>query len=283
MAQLSDAFILSNGIPIPCIGFGTWQIPNGKATIDAVNNALQVGYRHIDTAAFYENEEGVGKAVRASGIAREEIFVTSKLWNTQRGYKKTMAAFDKTLKTLHLDYLDLYLIHWPATFHQYKNWKELNLETWRAFEAIYATGKVRAIGVSNFTVNHLDPLMREADIMPMVNQIEIHPGMRQGKTVRFCRDLQIVVEAWAPLGRGQILANPQLCAIAAKYGKSVAQICLRWCLQHDCLPLPKSVNNSRIIENTDVFDFMLSDDDLSEIDSIPYCGGLGLDPDNVDF
>lgn len=283
MDQLSDAYMLSNGVSVPCVGFGTWQIKNGKATVDAVNSALQAGYRHIDTAAIYENEEGVGKAVRASGIAREEIFVTSKLWNSQRGSQKPLTAFEKTLKTLNLDYLDLYLIHWPATPHQYKNWQELNLETWRAFEAIYATGKVRAIGVSNFTANHLEPLIQAADIMPMVNQIELHPGMRQEKTVRFCRDHQIVVEAWGPLGRGQLLANPQLSAIAANYNKSVAQVCVRWCLQHGCLPLPKSVNKSRIIENADVFDFVLSNDDMAKIDALPLVGFSGLDPDKVDF
>lgn len=280
MKSIKDTFKLFNGTQIPCIGFGTWQIPDGKTAIDAVKYALEAGYRHIDTAAVYQNEKSVGKAIAGSGIDREEIFVTSKLWNTDRGYETTLKAFEKSLKNLGLDYLDLYLIHWPCNTSGGAN---LNSETWRAFEKLYGDGLVRAIGVSNFLVHHLEALLATAHIVPMINQIEFHPGQMQSDILGFCRARGILIEAWSPLGTGRMLDNPELKEIAAKYGKSVAQICIRWCLQNGTLPLPKSVTPSRIRENCKVFDFAIDQTDMDAINAMPYIGGSGLNPDTVKF
>lgn len=282
MKQLSDSFVLSNGYRIPCIGFGTWQTPNGGTAVSAVKAAIKNGYRHIDAAAVYANETSVGKGISESGINRSDLFVTSKVWNSERGYKKTLNAFAKTLADLQLDYLDLYLIHWPASSSRYSNWEELNLETWRAMTDLHKSGKIRAIGVSNFLPHHLAALM-ESEVPPMVNQIEFHPGQMQHETVPFCRKNSILVEAWSPLGSGRLLSSPLLASIAAKYNKSVAQLCIRWCLQHEVLPLPKSVTPARIAENADVFDFSIAEDDMAAIDNMANVGGSGLHPDHVDF
>ena len=282
MNKLTDTFKLSNGVEIPCIGFGTWRSPDGETAYNAVRKALEVGYRHIDTAAAYKNEESVGRAIRESGIPREEIFVTSKLWNTERGYEKTLAAFDKTMERLGLDYLDLYLIHWPAAPHQYENWDELNMGTWKAFIELYRAGRIRAIGVSNFKPYHLESLVK-SEIVPMVNQIEIHPGMLTSETIEYCRKYDMLIEAWSPLGSGALLNNELLGGIAEKYGKSVAQICLRWCLQQGTLPLPKSITPERIEANTKIFDFELSDDDMTAMSDMENVGFSGFEPDEVDF
>lgn len=273
---------LNNGYMIPEIGYGTWQSPDSEVTVNGVKAAITCGYRHIDTAAAYKNEESVGEGIKESGIDRKDLFVTSKVWNTQRGYEKTIAAFEKTLSDLDLDYLDLYLIHWPASKKDYENWEEINLETWRAMTDLYKAGKIKAIGVSNFKPHHLEALMK-TEVKPMVNQIEFHPGFMQEETVKYCRDNGILVEAWSPLGTGRMLTNPDLQEIASHYGKSVAQICIRWCIQHDVLPLPKSVTPSRIQENSNVFDFEISAEDMQRIDALENFGGSGLDPDEVDF
>ena len=277
-----QTFELSNGVKIPAIGYGTWKSPDSEVTVEGIKTAVSCGYRHIDTAAVYGNEVRVGKGIAECGIPREELFVTSKVWNTERGYETTLAAFDKTLSDLGLDYLDLYLIHWPAAAHKYDDWEEINRGTWRAMTELYKAGKIRAIGVSNFKPHHLKALM-DTEIKPMVNQIEFHPGYMQDETVQYCRENGILVEAWSPLGNGRVLTNPVLMEIAEKYGRSVAQICLRWCLQHEVLPLSKSVTPSRIEENFRMFDFEISSTDMAAIDSLGEFGWSGNDPDKVDF
>ena len=277
-----QAIELSNGVMMPAIGYGTYKAPDSGITIEGIKKAAACGYRLIDTAAVYENEVSVGRGIAACGIPREDMFVTSKVWNTKRGYETTLAAFDKTLSDLGLDHLDLYLIHWPAAPHQFRNWEEINLQTWRAMTELYKAGKIRAIGVSNFKPHHLDALMK-TEVKPMVNQIEMHPGQLQEETVSFCRNNGILVEAWSPLGRGRVLSNAVLQEIAGHYGKSAAQVCIRWCIQHDIVPLVKSLTPSRIEENIDVFDFEISADDMERIDALEYFGGSGHDPDKINF
>lgn len=277
-----QAMELNNGVMIPVIGYGTYKAPDSEITIEGIKKSAACGYRLIDTAAVYENEVSVGRGIAACSIPREEMFVTSKVWNTKRGYETTLAAFDKTLSDLGMDYLDLYLIHWPAASHQFSNWEEINLETWRAMTELYKAGKIRAIGVSNFKPHHLDALMK-TEVKPMVNQIEIHPGQLQEETVSFCQNNGIVVEAWSPLGRGRMLSNAVLQEIAGNYEKTAAQICIRWCIQHEIIPLVKSLTPSRIEENFDVFDFEISEDDMKRIDALEYFGGSGHDPDKIAF
>ncbi|MBR5533861.1 MAG: aldo/keto reductase, partial [Ruminiclostridium sp.] len=230
MKTLTDVYTLSNGVTIPWVGFGTWQTPDGQVAAEAVKAALAAGYRHIDTASIYKNEAGVGQGIRESGVPREEIFVTTKVWNNKRGYEKTKESVEKSLERLGLDYLDLVLIHWPAVPKYVENWEELNQSTWQALTDLYKEGKIRAIGVSNFKPHHLKALL-EVEVKPMVNQIELHPGMTQQETVDLCQEHGILLEAWSPLGCGRLLDHPLWVEMAATYGKSVAQVCSRWCLQ----------------------------------------------------
>ncbi|WP_278744449.1 aldo/keto reductase [Ligilactobacillus agilis] len=283
LTSLTSDLKLSNGVTIPGLGYGTYQTPPEDA-YRAVTDALAVGYRHIDTAARYGNESGVGQAVKDSGLKREEVFITSKLWNTERGYDKTMAAFEKTLAELGTDYLDLYLIHWPANEKQFgQEAAALNLDTWRAFEDLYKVGKIKAIGVSNFMPNHLEALLAQAEIKPMVNQIEVHPGWPQTEVIRYCQRNDILVEAWAPLGEAAALSNSVLAKIAAKYDHTPAQVCLRWEIQQGILPLPKSVHKERMAENTKLFDFELTEDEMDIIGALRKLGGQCKVPDQVDF
>ena len=282
LSSMIDTFQLCNGYRIPCIGYGTWQAPDGETTVKSVKEAVKVGYRHIDTAACYGNEKSVGQGIRESGIDRSQLFITSKVWNTERGYETTLAAFEKSLKDLGVDYLDLYLIHWPASPSQFDDWEKINAETWRAMIQMYKAKKVRAIGVSNFMKHHLRALL-EMEVKPMVNQIEFHPGQMQRETVDYCRANGMLIEGFSPLGTGKMLSNPDLKEIAEKYGRSTAQLCIRWALQNGVLPLPKSVTPVRIAENSQVFDFEIAEADMEYINNMPYIGGSGNHPDKVMF
>ncbi len=281
MNKLTDSFVLSNGVKVPCVGYGTYLAPNGDVTKNAVLEALKVGYRHVDTAFAYGNEEAVGEGIKASGIARDEIFVTTKHWVTMRGYEKATEAIDISLKNLGLDYLDLYLIHWPCVEKVSPDWKEINAGTWKAFEDAYKSGKIRAIGVSNFQKKHTDALLERCEIAPMVNQIEFHPGYTQMDTVNYSKEQGMLVQAFSPLGCGAVLSDETLAKIAAKYGKSVAQVCLRFVLQSGLNVLTKSVTPSRILENTQIFDFELSAEDMATIAAMPELGFTGWLPENA--
>ncbi len=277
----TDCFTLSNGVKIPCIGYGTWQTPDGETTAECVSQALRLGYRHIDTAFAYGNEKSVGEGLRRSGVAREEIFVTTKHWVTERGYEKTVAAVETSLRLLGLDYVDLYLVHWPCVARLSPEWKEINADTWRGFERMYKDGKLRAIGVSNYFPNHLEALMDMCEIPPMVNQLEFHPGYTQMENIRWSQEHGMLAEAWSPLGSGAVLADPALNAMAAKYGKSVAQLCVRFALQNDVLPLPKSTKPERIAANAEVFDFEIDAADMEALQKMPLLGFSGFLPEDA--
>ena len=281
--KITDTYTLNNGVQIPIVGLGTWQSKNGQEAYNSVLNALQIGYRHIDTAAEYGNERSVGKAIKDSGVKRTDIFVTSKLWNSNHGYEATKEALDASLSRLQLDYLDLYLIHWPNPVNMRNEWQEKNANSWRAMEEALSEGKVRAIGVSNFRKHHLNALLKTASVKPTVNQIFLNPSDLQENVVKFNQQHDILSEAYSPLGTGKIFKLPQLQELSNKYHKSVAQIVLRWSLQHGFLPLPKSVHKERLVENTKLFDFNLSSDDMQIIDQLHGQAGLAADPDQVDF
>ena len=283
MKSLKDCYHLHNGVQIPCIGFGTWKAPDGEIAVSAVKEAIRLGYRHVDTAAAYGNEASVGSAVKQSGIPREEIFITSKLQNVAHGYEETMAAFAQTMKNLDLEYLDLYLIHWPNPVKYRSCWQEANAGTWKAFEELYQSGRIRAIGVSNFRPHHLDELMKTATITPMVNQIRLCPGETQDEVVAYCKARNILLEAYSPLGAGSIFEVPEMQALAEKYGKSIAQICIRWSLQMGFLPLLKSGTAARIKENAEVFDFELAAEDVRMIADLKGCCGYSQNPDMTSF
>lgn len=274
---------LVNGVEIPVIGFGTWQVQNGQEAYQAVLCALQNGYTHIDTAAVYGNEESVGKAILDSGIPRERLFITTKLWNQFRGYEETIEAVETSLRKLKLDYIDLYLIHWPNPLKYRDCWEEKNSESWRAMEDLYQMGKIKAIGVSNFLIHHLEALKKTQRIAPMVNQIKLFPGLQQEELCRYCEKEQIVLEAYSPFGTGRIFEVQELKELAQKYNKTVAQICIRYAIQKNRIPLPKSVTRERILSNLKVFDFELEEADVAFLDLLPNYVGPLRDIDHIDF
>lgn len=263
---------LNNGVEMPQVGFGVFQVPNEETTV-AVGSALKAGYRSIDTAAIYGNEEGVGAALAQSGIAREDLFITSKIWIADMGYEQTLEAFDASLERLGLDYLDLYLIHWPAPE------KNLYIETWKALERLYAEKKIRAIGVSNFQPEHLEQLVAEGTIVPAVNQVELHPALQNREVVAANAQHGIVTEAWSPLAQGAMLSDETIVGIAQAHEVSAAQVILRWHLQQGRVIIPKSVTESRIIANLNLFGFKLTSDELASIDALDRDGRTGPNPD----
>lgn len=279
-----ENYILSNGVQIPKVGFGTWQIPDGTEVYNSVSHALKVGYTHVDTAQIYRNEEGVGRAIADSELAREKIFLTTKIWNDKHDYELAKASIDESLEKLSVEYVDLLLIHWPnpAALREKDAWKAGNAGAWKAMEEAYKLGKVRAIGVSNFMIHHLEALFETAEIKPHVNQVLLAPGCPQEELVSFCRQHGILLEAYSPLGTGSIFDNPIAQELAQKYGKSIAQIALRWSLQKGFLPLPKSVTPNNIEVNLQIFDFELSAEDVARLDKVEGVSQQ-KNPDQVGF
>ena len=278
---MQDKLMLRNGLEIPRIGLGTWQITAREEVEEVLRNAYQIGYRLIDTAAAYSNEMALARAIRNIGLARRDLFLSDKLWNTGRGFREAQEACRISLKKLKTDYLDLYLIHWPASMKLYSEWEEINAETWRGMEALYKEGMVKAIGVCNFKEHHLSALEKTAKIMPMINQIEMHPGMPQLELLEYCNSRDILIEASSPLGNGQVLCREPLLELAQIKQKTPAQICLRWGYQKGAILIPKTTSSERLKENLHIFDFDLSDEELLQLDKMPYCGGIGIDPDTV--
>jgi diketogulonate reductase-like aldo/keto reductase len=273
--DLQDTVTIRGNIEMPWMGFGTYKIKEGTEVVDSVKWAMEAGYRSIDTAALYQNEEGVGKAIKESSISRGDIFLTSKVWNSDQGFDQTISAFNTSLKKLGTDYLDLYLIHWPVV-GKYK-------ETWHAMENLHKDGKIRAIGVSNFLVHHLQDLMSYASVVPAVNQVEFHPYLQQPELQAFCRKNEIRLEAWSPIMKGKVSNIKELIDIGKKYGKTPAQVTLRWEQQKGIVVIPKSVHKERILENADIFDFDLTEEEIKKIDALDKHERLGPDPDHVDF
>ena len=278
MNSMKDCYELANGVKIPCMGYGTYKAAEGNNE-SIIKTAIEAGYRYFDTASFYDTEEALGRAIHESGIPREEFFLTSKAWKTEMGYEEVKKAFAQTLEKLGTDYLDMYLIHWPLPNPKYKDWKELDVETWRGLEELYKAGKVKAIGVSNFLLHHLENLIQNCEIMPMADQIEFHPGFTQEATVRYCQEKGIYVQAWSPLGRKRVLEHPLLVGLAEKYNKSAAQICLRYEIQRRVIPLPKASTKERMVQNYQVFDFEIEKEDMYRIDSMQPAGWSGEHPD----
>lgn len=286
--SLKSTVTLSNGVEIPVVGFGTWQSPSGETAYRAVLEALRCGYRHIDTATAYGNEESVGEALKdyleESGEKRENLFITTKLANPDHGYERAKAAIDKSLSALGLDYIDLYLIHWPNPIAFRSEWREIDRECWRAMEEAYRAGKIRALGLSNFWPHHIDNILEEAEIMPVVNQIKFCPGINQKEVAAYSREKNMVLEAYSPMGTGGMFRNDAMTALSRKYGRSIAQLCIRYALQSGYIPLPKSVTPERIEENTHVFDFEIADEDMALIAAVnPEGIAAARNPDETTF
>lgn len=282
MNSINDSYVLSNSVKIPCLGFGTWELREADSTVETIKTAIDCGYRHIDSAFSYNNEKSVGEAVRTCGLKRDELFITTKISNSSYGYESTLKEFELSMNNLDIDYVDLYLIHWPRPLSIRDTWKEYLEGTWKAFEDLYKAGKVKAIGVSNFLETHLDVLLSNATIAPMVNQLELHPQYVQRNVVEYCKDRRMIVEAWSPLIKGSF-EHPVLIEIAQKYNKSVAQVLLRWSIQHGFVPLPKTSNKERMIENASIFDFQLAKEDIDAMKVLEALGKTGAHPDTAGF
>jgi len=275
ITNLQGTFALHNGVQMPYFGLGVYLSKDGREVIDAIKWAVECGYRHIDTASIYKNEEGVGEGIKQCGASREDLFVVSKVWNSDQGYDTTLRAFDASLKRLDMEYLDLYLIHWPVS-GKYK-------DTWRALEKLYADGRIRAIGVSNFLQHHLEDLIDGAAVLPMVNQMEFHPFLVQQDLIDYCNNKGIQYEAWSPMMQGKVFEMDEFKQLAEKYGKSIAQIVLRWDLEKGVVTIPKSSKRERIVANADIFDFQLTTEDVQLLDNMHRGQRFGPDPDNFDF
>lgn len=275
-----EHYILNNGVEIPAVAFGTYKAADGKSA-DVIRTAIEAGYRYFDTASFYGTETYLAEAVRESGISRDEIFIASKLWKTEMGYDNVKKAFERTLENLETDYLDLYLIHWPLPEPGYKEWRQLDKETWRAMEELYEAGKIRAIGLSNFLPHHIENILKDCRVRPAVDQIEYHPGYSQEAVVNYCRERGILVQAWSPIGRSRVLDEPLVKELAAKYGVSPAQICLKFAVQRNIIPLPKSSSEDRMRENLDLYSFELEQDDIWRLSTMPQTGWSGEHPDRA--
>lgn len=273
--NISSKVKLNNGVEMPWFGLGVFLSKEGAEVENAVKTALQNGYISIDTAAIYQNERGVGKAIKESGVPREDIFLTSKVWNSDQGYKTTLAAFDESLEKLQTDYLDLYLIHWPKG--------KRSVETWKALEEIYEKGRVKAIGISNFLVHHLEEFLPECKITPAVNQVEFHPELLQPDLLEYCQKRGIQLEAWSPMMKGRVNDIPLMRELGVKYDKTPVHIVLRWDIQKGVVTIPKSVTPERIISNADIFDFELSEDDMAKIDKLDKNARIGGHPDLITF
>jgi methylglyoxal/glyoxal reductase len=273
--SINDCAVLHAGVRMPWLGFGVYQMKDGAEVEAAVRHALATGYRSIDTASVYGNERGTGRAIRESGVPRAEIFLTTKVWNDDQRQRRTREAFNESLERLGTDYVDLYLIHWPV--------RGCYRETWDALQEIHRSGRARAIGVSNFLIPHLEDLLRDGQAVPVVNQVEFHPWLVQPELRKFCRERRIQFEAWSPLLQGQVGQLPAVLPLAAKHRKTPAQIVLRWNLQHEVVTIPKSVRPERITENTGIFDFELTPDDMAALDALDEQKHLGPDPVNFDF
>ncbi len=273
--NLQSTRTLTNGVEMPLVGLGVFKMTDKEETLQAISTALQLGYRAIDTAALYYNEEEVGEAIRHSGVAREEIFVTTKVWNSDQGYDNTLRAFETSLKKLNMDYVDLYLTHWPVL--------DKLEDTYRAIERLYDEKLIRVPGVSNHHEHHLQTLLNNANVAPMVNQIELHPYLNQAPLRAFCKEQNIAVTAWSPLGRGNVLNDATIQAIAKQYEVTPAQVILRWHLQQDVIIIPKSVTPSRIKENTELFHFELSNETMAQLDALNRDERFGQNPDSFKF
>lgn len=273
----NNCFTLYNGVTIPCIGYGTYKAADTNSC-DIIATAAKAGYRFFDTASFYGTETFLAEALKQADLPRNEVFITSKVWKAEMGYNETLEAFERTLKNLDTDYLDLYLIHWPR--HTLDGeWKQTCIDTWKAMEELYEAGRVRAIGLSNFLPHHMDVIFDNCNIKPMVNQLEVHPGYTQEAAIRYCQERDILVQAWSPLGRQRVLEEPLLIELAAKYDVTPAQICLRFLLQRGINPIPKASSFERMRNNMDIFDFSITTEDMHRLNTLPQTGWSGEHPD----